>query len=279
MNGISVRPAAVSALSYARATLDAWRGEAVRIAGLTVCVPGPRKIRLSVVGGNIRMHRLIDATVTPGATVVDVGANIGYNTIYAARRTGRSGRVVAVEPAPDNLAVLERNLAAARLSNVVVERAAAGRAAGTCDFYLRGATSAVNSLYPESCYAAVTGVLRVPVARLDELVDGEADLVKIDVEGAELEVLEGMSRLLRHPRLALIVEWHPALQAMAGYGADDLPRWLLDRGWRLHAASHLSVQPLSASDVPALTARLRRSSKPVELLARRAWATLRETEA
>ncbi|HEU4619471.1 MAG TPA: FkbM family methyltransferase [Gammaproteobacteria bacterium] len=270
MKSLTVRPAPADALAYARAAADAWRGESVRLGGLCVAVPGTRSIRLSVVGGNIRMHRLIDAVVEPGATVVDVGANIGYNTIYAARRVGPAGRVVAVEPTPDNLAVLERNVAAAGLPNVVVERVAAGRAAGTCRFYVRGDTSAVNSLFPESCYAAVTDVLEVPVQRLDDIVDGGADLVKIDVEGAELDVLEGMPRLLGVPGLALVAEWHPTLQRMAGYAPDALPRWLLDRGWRLHAASHFTVRPLTASDLPALTARLERARKPVELLARRA---------
>lgn len=235
---------------------------------MSVVVPGPRAIRLSVVGGNMRIHRLIDALAAPGATVVDVGANIGYNTVYAARRVGPAGRVVAVEPAPDNLAVLERNVAACRLSNVGIERSAAGRASGRCELYLRGDTSAVNSLFPESCYSHVTGVIEVPLARLDDLV-GDADLVKIDVEGAELDVLEGMPRLLSRPGLALIAEWHPTLQRMAGYAADGLPRWLLERGWRLHAASHLAVRPLAAADVPALAARLQRRRRPVELLARR----------
>jgi FkbM family methyltransferase len=239
------------------------------MAGVSVCIPGPRGIRLSVVGGNLRIHRLIDALAVPGASFLDVGANIGYNTLYAARRVGARGQVVAVEPTPDNLAVLERNLAAARLSNVDVKAAAAGRAAGSFDFYVRGETSAVNSLFPSSCYAAVTSVIKVPVAPLDDLWDGEADVVKIDVEGAELDVLQGMPRLLRHSGLALIIEWHPILQAMAGYAEDALPRWLLERGWRLHAASHFSMRPLGASDLPALTARLRRASRPVELVARR----------
>src|SRR5690606_24321512 len=101
-------------LTYTLAAADAWRGGRVRVAGLPICVPGSRRIRLSVVGGNIRIHRLIDALAHPGSMVVDVGANIGYNTLYAARRVGAAGRVVAVEPSPDNLAVAARNVGAAR---------------------------------------------------------------------------------------------------------------------------------------------------------------------
>ncbi len=254
---------------WPRAAVDAWRGERVRLAGMTVHVPGTRRERLSVVAGNLRIHRLLDRWVSPGSTVIDVGANIGYNTIRAARRAGPRGRVVALEPTPDNLVVLRDNIAASGLTNVVVEPTAAGSVAGTRDFFVRGERSAVNSLFPDSCYARVTDVLRVPVVRLDDLVDGAADVVKIDVEGGELEVLEGMPRLLRAPRIALIVEWHPLLQQLAGYGADALPRWLLERGWSLQAASHLTVRRLAVADLPALTSRLLRLRGPVELLARR----------
>jgi FkbM family methyltransferase len=257
----------IDGLDLSRTVMDAWRGETVRFGGAAVHVPGSRRIRLSVVAGNVRIHRLLDRFVRRGHTVVDVGANIGYNTLHAARLAGARGRVVAVEPTPDNLEVLRRNVAAAGLANAVVEGVAAGRVAGTREFFVRGARSAVNSLFAQSCYAAVTDVLRVAVKPLDDLVDGRVDVVKIDVEGAELDVLEGMARLLQTRPEALIVEWHPVLQAMAGYAPDALPRWLLERGWRLQAASHMASRALLEPDVLRLTARLLRLGRPVELLA------------
>jgi FkbM family methyltransferase len=259
----------LDALQWPRAAIDAWRGEAIRLAGGPFDVPGSRRIRLSVVAGNLRIHRLLQRFVRPGATVVDVGANIGYNTVHAARLAGQHGRVIAVEPTPDNLEVLRRNVAAARLANVTVAPVAAGRDAGVRELFMRGAVSAVNSFFPQSCYAHVTEVLRVPVVRLDDLVDGDAAVVKIDVEGAELDVLEGMPRLLAGRGVALIVEWHPLLQQLAGYAPDELPRWLLERGWLLEAASHTSVRALPAAAIPRLTRRLLRAQRPVELVAYR----------
>lgn len=253
-------------LQWPLTAVDAWRGEAVRVAGSTLEVPGSRRIRLSVVAGNLRIHRLLDRFVRPGSTVVDVGANIGYNTIHAARLAGPRGRVVAVEPAADNLDVLRRNVAAAGHENVVIAPVAAGRAAGIAELYVRGRKSAVNSLFPESCYAFVTDIVRVPVVPLDELV-GAADVVKIDVEGGELDVLEGMPRLLRSSAPVLVVEWHPLLQRLAGYAADALPRWLLRQGWRVQAASHAAVRPLTEADLPRVTARWLHLERPVELLA------------
>jgi FkbM family methyltransferase len=256
-------------LHYVRPLADACLGRGVHIAGGTVEVPGALPIRLSVVAGNVRVHRLMQAAVRPGDVVIDVGANIGYNAVFAAALVGDGGRVLAVEPAGDNLAVLQRNVAANGLANVVVWPVAAGRARDTREFFLRGDVSAVNSFYRESVYAEVTGVVRVPVERLDDICDAAPALVKIDVEGAELDVLGGMPRLLRTPGLTLIVEWHPLLQEAAGCAADALPRALLGEGFVLRAASHTRVQPLRSADVPRLAEQLRRSGHPVELVASR----------
>lgn len=97
------------------------------VAGMRVDIPGGRVIRWSVIAGNIRMHRLFDEVVRQGDTVLDVGANIGYNTVYLSRAVGPSGRVIAIEPAHDNLEVLRQQLAANGLSNVTVYSVAAGR--------------------------------------------------------------------------------------------------------------------------------------------------------
>jgi len=260
---------AAAMMLHARPLAQACAGARVDVAGARVRVPGPLAIRLSVVAGNIRVQRLMDAAMRPGATVVDVGANIGYNTVYASRRVGPTGRVVAIEPAADNVGVLRENIAWNGLENVVVHAVAAGRADEVRNLFLRGDTSAVNSLFPESVYAAVTNIEPVRVAPLDDLVDVDPDLVKIDVEGAELEVLAGMTRLLRGSAIRLIVEWHPGLQEAAGYAADALPRFLIDRGMTLHAAWHTHVARLDAGDIDDVAARLRRAGGPVELVASR----------
>jgi FkbM family methyltransferase len=244
-------------------------GEWVSLAGMRVRIPGSRRIRLSVVAGNIRIHRLIDAAARRGGVIVDVGAHTGYNTVYAAHLVGTHGRVLAVEPTDDARAVLRENLSTNHLTNVTVFSGAAGASRGEREFFIRGGTSAVNSLFPDSFYAAVTATTRVEVASLDELVDGIPDLVKIDVEGAELDVLRGMTRLLALPGMRLIVEWHPVLQVAAGYEPDALPRFLLDAGFALDAVGHLGKGPLTLDTLEPTMNRLRRSRRPVELVASR----------
>ena len=256
-------------LQTARPLAQAVVSTRVRLHGLNVELPLPRKVRLSILAGNIVVQQLIASSVRPGDLVVDVGAHIGLNTLYLAGRVGPSGRVTAIEPAADNVTVLRRNLAANDLQNVTVCPVAAGRARGHCDLYLRGSLSAVNSLSAESFYAPVTKVAQVSVAPLDDLVREPPRLVKIDVEGAELDVVAGMTHLLQAPDIRLIVEWHPALQESAGYPADALPRALWERGFTLQAVSHTSESTLARRDLVALIGRLRRTRRPVELFARR----------
>jgi FkbM family methyltransferase len=252
-----------------RPLVEALFSRHVHLAGMRVHLPWGVKYRVAVVAGNVRVQRLIDRVTHAGDTFVDVGAHVGYNTLYAASKVRPVGAVYAIEAAPDNLAVLESNVAANRLSNVTVLPMAAGAGQGDREFFIRGSASAVNSLTPDSFYAPVTSSIRVSVAPLDELVARAPDVVKIDVEGAELDVLAGMRRILQSRSVRLIVEWHPVLQQAAGYPADALPRLLIEHGFSLSAAGHLRFFRVDARGVASLSPRLLRSRRPVDLLATR----------
>jgi hypothetical protein len=93
--------------------------------------------------------------------------------------------------------------------------------------------------------------------------------VKIDVEGAELDVLAGMPRLLAQPDATITAEWHPVLQKAAGRAPDALPLALLDSGLTVQAVGHFGAQPLTRADLPRVTARLLQRQAPVELFCRR----------
>lgn len=176
---------------------------------------------------------LLQRELAPGMTVLDVGANIGYFTIHMARLVGPGGRVWALEPSPDNLVHLLANVARHGEGRVQVLATAAGRERRTAALQLRE-DSRRTALGTGS-----GGTLEVPVIPLDELFGGpraEAGihLVKIDTEGADLEVLQGMEGLLRdHPRLRLVVEWHPERLQLAGQDPDALPDFLLRHGFEV----------------------------------------------
>ena len=241
----------------------------VTLAGMRVHVPGPLPIRLSVVMGNLRMQRMLDSLLHPGAIVIDVGANIGYNTLYAAHCVGPQGRVYALEPAQDNLTVLYSNIFANQLRNVLVLPSAAGGTVGIREFYIRGDVSAVNSLFHDNFYAEITDKVEVLTAPLDDLLSITPDLVKIDVEGGELDVLRGMTRMLQSPALRLIIEWHPTLQQAAGHTPAQLPRYLMDQGFTLRLVTHTHTRALHPSGIASIATQLLDARRPVELLATR----------
>lgn len=169
--------------------------------------------------------------LAPGMTVVDVGAHIGSYTAVAAHAVGPRGIVYAVEPGPDSRALLERNIRHQGLHNVVVLPCAAGQATRPREFHLE-AESTLHGFYAHPLSHGTARTIEVQEQPLDEVVPGSVDVMKIDVEGAEVEVLEGARHLLRRSRGAsLFVEWNPACLAAAGHDPADLPARLSALGF------------------------------------------------
>lgn len=143
----------------------------------------------------------------PGDHVWDVGANVGYYTRLFAGRVGEQGHVFAFEPSPTNFQRLAT--ASAGLRNVTLRACGLGREDGKLRFQQGvddlGATSRIVD-------SAADGIAVEIRSGASLLAGGEATLphaIKIDVEGFELEVLEGMADYLRQPPLRMIgVEVH-----------------------------------------------------------------------
>lgn len=140
--------------------------------------------------------------VGPGETAFDVGAHLGFFTLLLARLVGRDGEVVSVEPDPFMGPRLESNLRKNDAGNVTVVKAAVGTVARERRFS-PGAGGGVGHL-------AQDGEIQVAGTTLDELAEsfGPPTLVKVDVEGGEIEVLEGGSGLLANHKTVFVVEVH-----------------------------------------------------------------------
>lgn len=152
----------------------------------------------------------------PGWTVVDVGAHIGYHTIALSKEVGPSGKVFSIEPHPDNFKLLEKNVKVNNCSNVLPVNVALSDKEGFQKLYL-GRYSGECSIH----YLKVKkNFLTVPVTTFDSLLSKlkthEINLIKIDVEGAELEVLKGAERtLVENKHLSIVVEVHEPLMRVA----------------------------------------------------------------
>ena len=160
----------------------------------------------------------------PGMTMLDIGANIGYLSLIGARSVGPCGRVYAFEPDPYNRPVLERNIRANAAGCIEVVSMAVGRVSEPLDLHVKTDESgALSTLYAGAMevHGGNWETVRVEGTTLDAWAADRnwpaVHVIKLDVEGAELDALAGGGEVLRrNPEVALIVEM--ALESLDATG-------------------------------------------------------------
>ena len=158
----------------------------------------------------------------PGGVFYDIGANVGFFTLIGARFAGPDGHAYALEPTPDNAAAVRANAALNGAENVTVIEKAAGAQAGSARLQVVDDQS-WSKLVETGEHPLTQTVMDVEVVAVDDLVRNglrPPDLVKIDVEGFELPVLEGMRRTLAEHRPAVICELHGTHREFAAFMRD-----------------------------------------------------------
>jgi FkbM family methyltransferase len=163
----------------------------------------------------------------PGGVAVDAGAFIGRHALAYARAVGRAGRVVAVEPLAANFRLLEANVRLNGYEQVRCLRCALGSKTGEAWLAYERETSTASMMRD------LPHRERVAQRTLDDLLAelgiAQIDVLKIDVEGAELDVLAGSTRTLAaSPQVRLVIEVHGPLDAA---GVCPVECWLAARGF------------------------------------------------
>ena len=163
----------------------------------------------------------------PGMSFCDVGANIGVFTLLAAKLVGDGGRVIAFEPIHDNARILRSTIELNGYKQVRLHEKAITESLGTAKLYLscfRGS----HSMLPNP--PRFTGdICEVEAVRLDSLSElGNIDLMKVDVEGVEIQVLRSLGSC--RPR-NLIVEYSAEREGAAGFSKEEFVRVLRDLGY------------------------------------------------
>jgi FkbM family methyltransferase len=189
----------------------------------------------------------VDRVLKPGMVFIDVGANDGYYTLFAARRVGPTGKVIAIEPSSRERAHLQRNLGRNGLDSVHVVSAALGAKAGVVDLHLAHGVHAGHNTLGEFAHDDVERASseRVPLETLDSVVARHGlrrvDLVKIDVEGGEAGVIAGACTVLSSMRPMLLMELNDrALHAQRQSAAALLRTLRQDLGYEILVFSHTS---------------------------------------
>jgi FkbM family methyltransferase len=152
----------------------------------------------------LQKQRALEHFVRPGMTVYDVGAQAGFYTLFFSRLVGNAGRVFAFEPCPYESCFLADHMRINRPANVRVIQAAVGQRRGFI-----GMTTDRGTCQNQTCDGD-SELFTVPCLSLDGSDLPPADLIKIDVEGAESDVLGGARRMLREVRPVVFVALHNA---------------------------------------------------------------------
>jgi FkbM family methyltransferase len=188
-------------------------------------------------------------TLRPGDVAIDVGAHVGFFTMLMASAVDANGRVYAFEPFDKNADLLERSIVENRFeSRVTFRRAAVGAAAGYARLMFP-----VETLNTGGAYLLRDGVARlaghlekeVPTVALDRLdIQRPVRFIKMDVEGAEPQVVRGAERMLREDRPTILSELHPVqLERVSGVTAAQFLAQLRAFGYR---AQKIDGTPIEA---------------------------------
>jgi FkbM family methyltransferase len=179
----------------------------------------------------------VEKFLRPGMTVLDIGAHQGLYTLLASKRVGSSGRVFSFEPSPRERRALRLNLALNFFRNVAVQALALGSQETTAElFVVQGSQTGCNSLRPPDVLSS-TKPVRVRVTTLDQWLPlngiQNIDFIKLDVEGAELEVLRGAQNfLLRSPGPVILCELEDVRTLPWGHKAKDVVDYLRGIGFK-----------------------------------------------
>jgi FkbM family methyltransferase len=196
---------------------------------------------------------ILDAALQPGGVFFDVGANVGLYTAWAASRVGSAGEVHAFEPVPRTRGYLETTVELNRLAQVRIVPLAVGAEPGSVDLHLVPGASGLSTTVSTSGPRGST-TIRVSRTTLDAYVAQSRarppDLVKIDVEGAEFEVIQGARALLEssHPPAVVFESLEGHLRS-SGTAARGIAEWLRGVGYRCFALTRTGLGEWSREGV------------------------------
>jgi FkbM family methyltransferase len=193
--------------------------------------------------------------IKKGMVVIDIGANIGYFTLLAARLVGEEGKVFAFEPEPRNFSLLSKNVEANGCNNVIAIQKAVLNKPGKMKLFLEERNLGGHSLSKASV-SNPAGSVTVEVTSLDEFFqskDFRADVVKMDAEGSEMGILQGMTNLMnQNGDLKIITEFSPALLRASGFSPIGFLNKLSEYGFTLYEIRQ-PIKPIDISQVPAIS--------------------------
>lgn len=182
--------------------------------------------RMSLIRGQYyerSLCKFITAELKAEDTFVDIGANVGFYTLIASEIVGATGRVFAFEPVPSTFEVLQGAVLVNRLSNCRLRSVALGSEATESEMVVPHCESGGSNLLGRYDGALTPVTVSIGDEELAQINPAATGIVKIDVEGFELQVVRGLRQTLaRCPGLIYVVEVTPEWIARQGESVDEL---------------------------------------------------------
>jgi FkbM family methyltransferase len=222
--------------------------------------------RLRILAGRYEAEELdlMRPLLRPGQTIIDVGANVGYTARFFAQAVGRTGAVHAFEPNPVIYPLLKQNVAS--LEQVSVYNLGLSSSNDELPLFLAGNNHGVacfSEKYPATHLAyredEPMRTVNAKVVIGDEFLERKGidhvDVIKIDVEGWELNILSGLAQTISASRnLTLFCEFNPQAQECAGRGRTELIDWLVNRQFSLAYPWDGELRSLSSESLESFIA-------------------------
>jgi len=226
----------------------------VRVHGQTMYVDAAFALTLRSAGTYVSeklMTEIFTKLVTEGMTVVDVGAHAGYYTLIAARAVGDKGKVFAFEPEPSNYQLMLKNIQLNNHFNVTPVQKAVSDITGGIKLFLAEDASGHSTV----CEKPDQRFIQVDSTTLDDFFTDQIPqihVIKIDVEGAEGVVLEGMRNIIdKNPELIIFTEFCPDALKRAGCVPTEYLKKLADYEFVIYLIDEKkhSLEPAEVSRV------------------------------
>ena len=193
--------------------------------------------------------------IRPGDRVVEVGANFGAHSVAMARAVGPTGRLICLEANPRLAPLVERSLVFNGYADrAEVVAAAAGNAARPVTMITSRRNAGGGALSEDPAGLGPGGeLMTVPGVRLDDLVEGAVDLIRMDAEGSEPLILAGARRLLSSPAIVVMLEWDVVQMGARAVVADFVGE-LRDQGFGFWKVEHdAALTPVAAEAMATLS--------------------------
>lgn len=179
---------------------------------------------------------------TPGSTFIDIGANIGYETLWGASLVGPSGAVYAFEPIPHLVSQIKESISHNIFSNITIVPKACGGKEAVSTIYFHEEDAGLTSLANNT---GSTQKTTVQVTTLDTELEnvGHVSMIKVDVEGYEYEALLGGEKVIAKNKPYIIFEFSPHLYEKDYEGKSlKLLSFLSNNGYHIYFLDNLGVE-------------------------------------